>query len=171
MLGVAIEKISGRPYSEFMHERVFAPLGMTATSINDVFAVLPHRASGYRWIGGALARGARLSPAAHGRGDVGIITTAADLAKWDAALNTTKLSSRTSLEAMFTPATINNRITTGSALGWFVVPWRGDRLTMHSGQLSHGFQFNTQPVRRSRTDSDRAHQPVRGRTAPGPVPY
>ena len=139
VLGVIIEKISGRPYNEFMQARVFAPLGMTGTSINDVFAILPHRASGYRWIGGALARGARLSPAAHGRGDVGIITTAADLAKWDAALNTTKLLSRKSLEAMFTAATINNRIETGSALGWFVLPWRGDRLVIHSGSFRTGF--------------------------------
>jgi CubicO group peptidase (beta-lactamase class C family) len=95
VLSIVIEKISGRPYSEFMQERVFAPLGMTATSINDVFVVLPHRASGYRWIGGAMTRGARISPTAQGRGDVGIITTAADLAKWDVALNTTKLLSRT----------------------------------------------------------------------------
>ena len=134
-----IEKISGRPYNEFMQARVFAPLGMTATSINDVFAILPHRASGYRWISGALARGARLSPAAQGRSDVGIITTAADLAKWDAALNTTKLLSRKSLEAMFTAATINNRSETGSALGWFVLPWRGDRLVFHSGSFRTGF--------------------------------
>jgi CubicO group peptidase (beta-lactamase class C family) len=139
VLGVVIEKISGRPYSEFMQERVFAPLGMTATSINDVFAILPHRASGYRWIGGAMTRGAPISPTAQGRADVGIITTGADLAKWDVALNTTKLLSRASLEAMFTPATIDNRIETGSALGWYVLPWRGDRLVMHSGSFRTGF--------------------------------
>lgn len=46
VLGVVIEKISGRPYRQFMQERIFAPLGMTATSINNVFTVLPHRASG-----------------------------------------------------------------------------------------------------------------------------
>ena len=69
VLGVIIEKISGRRYSEFMQERVFGPLGMTATGINDVFTVLPQRASGYRWIGGALTRGARISPAAQSRGD------------------------------------------------------------------------------------------------------
>jgi CubicO group peptidase (beta-lactamase class C family) len=78
-------------------------------------------------------------PAAHARGDVGIVTTAADLAKWDAALNTTKLLSRASLEAMFTAATINNRIETGSALGWFVLRWRGDRLVIHSGGFRTGF--------------------------------
>ena len=139
VLGVIIEKISGRRYSEFMQERVFGPLGMTATGINDVFAVLPQRASGYRWIDGALTRGARISPAAQSRGDVGMITTAADLAKWDIALNTTRLLSDESIEAMFTPATINNGIDTGSALGWFVLPWRGDRLVMHSGSFRTGF--------------------------------
>ena len=139
VLGLVIEKISARPYSEFMQERVFAPLEMTSTSINDVFTVLPGRASGYRWIDGALTRGARISPAAQARGDVGIVTTAADLAKWDVALNTPKLLSRNSLEAMFTGATINNRFDTGSALGWFVVPWRGDQLVFHSGSFRTGF--------------------------------
>ncbi len=139
VLGIVIEKISGKPYREFMQERIFAPLGMTATSINDVSAVLPHRASGYRWSGGALTRGVRISPAAQDRGDVGIITTAADLAKWDTALNTTRLLSDKSLKEMFTPAVVNNRIETGSALGWFVLPWRGDRLIMHNGGFRTGF--------------------------------
>jgi D-alanyl-D-alanine carboxypeptidase len=139
VLGLVIEKVSGRRYRDFMQERVFAPLGMTATSINDVFALLPHRASGYRWSGGTLMRGARISPAAHARGDVGVITTAADLAKWDAALNTTTLLSQKSLEAMFTPAVVQNRNETGSALGWFVLPWRGDRLVFHSGSFRTGF--------------------------------
>jgi D-alanyl-D-alanine carboxypeptidase len=138
VLAVVIDKISGRPYREFMQERVFAPLGMTATSINDVFAILPHRASGYRWIGSTLKNRAPISPAAEGRGDVGIITTAADLAKWDAALNTTKLLSRKSLETMFTGATINNRFDTGSALGWFVQPWRGDRLVFTAAAFARG---------------------------------
>ena len=112
---------------------MFEPLDMTATSVNDVFAVLPHRASGYRWSGGALTRGVPVSPVAQGRADVGIITTAADLAKWDAALNTTLLLSHKSLEAMFTPAVVNHRIETASALGWFVMPWRGDQLVMRTG--------------------------------------
>ena len=37
------------------------------------------------------------------------------------------------------PAVINNRIETASALGWFVFPWRGDRLVMHSGSFRTGF--------------------------------
>jgi D-alanyl-D-alanine carboxypeptidase len=64
VLGVVLEKLTGRRYREFMQERVFGPLGMTATSVNDVFAALPQRASGYRWIGDTMTRGARLSPAA-----------------------------------------------------------------------------------------------------------
>jgi hypothetical protein len=112
---------------------------MTKTTVNDVFAILPHRASGYRRIGGVLTRAAPIAPAAQSRGDVGIITTAADLAKWNVALSTTKLLSRKSLETMFTAATVNSRIDNGSALGWFVLPWRGDRLIMHSGSFRTGF--------------------------------
>lgn len=47
LLGLAIEKISGRPYEAFVKERIFDPLGMKNTGFSESDAVVPGRATGY----------------------------------------------------------------------------------------------------------------------------
>ena len=62
LLGMLIEKESGRKYGEFMAERIFKPLGMTNTRANDLHAIIPGRAQGYTWDGKALRIGEYHSP-------------------------------------------------------------------------------------------------------------
>jgi len=139
VIGMVIEKVSGKPYAQFMQERVFNRLGMTSTHINDAFKIVPERASGYIFRGGILSNGVRISPAAEARGDVGIRTTALDLAKWDAAMNDTRLLKQSSLDAMFAPARLNNGSTAPSGLGWMLFPVRGHSVAFHGGGFRTGF--------------------------------
>jgi D-alanyl-D-alanine carboxypeptidase len=139
VVGMVIERVSGMPYARFMRERIFEPLGMTRTMIYDATAVVPQRASGYRLVDGSLQRGFRISPAAEARGDVGVLTTALDMARWDAALGDTRLLSQSSLEAMFAPAVLNDGTAAASGLGWFGWPVRGFRSVGHSGGFRTGF--------------------------------
>ena len=44
LLGMLIEKVTGKTYGEFMAERIFKPLGMTQTRVNDLHAIIPNRA-------------------------------------------------------------------------------------------------------------------------------
>ncbi len=44
LLGMIIEKVSGKTYGEFLDERIFKPLGMTQTRVNDLHAIIPNRA-------------------------------------------------------------------------------------------------------------------------------
>ncbi len=44
LLGMLIEKVSGKPYGEFLSERIFKPLGMTQTRVNDLRDVIKGRA-------------------------------------------------------------------------------------------------------------------------------
>jgi D-alanyl-D-alanine carboxypeptidase len=135
--GRVIEKVAGVPYAEFMRVRIFEPLGMTRTMINDSERIVPHRAGGYRLHGDVLMRGYRLSPAADARGDVGVLTTALDLAKWDAAMRDTRLLSRSSLDELGTRARLNDGSTVEHGLGWSLWPSRG------FGTMSHGGTFRT----------------------------
>ena len=43
LLGMLIEKVTGKQYGEFMDERIFKPLGMTRTRVNDLRAIIPDR--------------------------------------------------------------------------------------------------------------------------------
>ena len=101
------------------------PLNMTRTAVNDDRAIVADRASGYTIDGGVLKNGVRISPAAEARADVGIHTTALDLAKWDAAITDGKLLKRSSWDVMFTPGKLNDGTTIPAGLGWFATPSRG----------------------------------------------
>jgi CubicO group peptidase (beta-lactamase class C family) len=106
LLTRVVEIVSGQRFSEFMHARVFAPLGMTATLIDDdTTAIIPHRAIGYAArspdivaeaarIGYVLRAGpgyARLNRNAPHFGGSGVFSTLEDLARWDANWNQPKL--------------------------------------------------------------------------------
>ena len=138
VLGMVIKKITGKPYSQFMRERIFTPLGMTETQVNDPQNIVPNRASGYMFENGVLKNGVRISPAAEARGDVGIRTTARDLAKWDAALNDTRLLQQSSLDVMFSPGKLNDGVTIPVGFGWFLYPVQGD-VWKHGGAFRTGF--------------------------------
>ena len=47
LLGAAIQRASGKPYTAFVEESVIKPLALTATAFDDVRRVLPHRARRY----------------------------------------------------------------------------------------------------------------------------
>ncbi|HEX7115916.1 MAG TPA: serine hydrolase domain-containing protein [Steroidobacter sp.] len=47
LLGAIIEKVEGKPLAKVLEERLFKPLGMTRTALDDEYDVVPNRASGY----------------------------------------------------------------------------------------------------------------------------
>jgi CubicO group peptidase (beta-lactamase class C family) len=103
LLAMVIERVSGMSYADFLQQRIFKPLGMTRTFVRswddtrpnvateyDSYALGPWEHAehlDYTWFGGAGA----------------IISNAADLAKWNAALSGGKLLSKRSLTEMMTP--------------------------------------------------------------------
>jgi len=52
LAGAIVEKVSGEPLRDFLAERLFGPLGMTHTALDDDRAVAPGRASGYDLLAG-----------------------------------------------------------------------------------------------------------------------
>jgi D-alanyl-D-alanine carboxypeptidase len=132
LLGMLIEKANGKKYREFLAERIFRPLGMTATTVLDQWEIVKQRAPGYTLRNGRLARIRRDEqvelPSTHG-----VLSTVKDLPKWDAALYTEKLLKKTSLEQMWTPAKLNNGSNTSYGFGWYISTVRGHRVLFHTG--------------------------------------
>jgi CubicO group peptidase (beta-lactamase class C family) len=133
LLGNVIEKASGKSYWDFLRERIFLPLGMTATRSSDPAAIIPNRASGYEWSRGRLERRPALTEAAYGAGAV--VSTARDMARWDLALRARRLLQRASYDQMWTPL----RLAGGAwapfnyGFGWTIDTWQGRRVIAHSG--------------------------------------
>ena len=101
LLGLLIEKASGKSYADFMSQRIFIPLGMDSTGVYSQETVITNRARGYVWWKyGGLHNGNYWDtswPYSAG----GVTSSVMDLVNWDAALYTDKLLPQARLEQMW----------------------------------------------------------------------
>src|SRR5262249_33434565 len=82
LLGMIVAKAAGKPFATFLEERVFTPLGMTATRFGDSLAVIKGRpATAYNRHGGALRNWVYLF-GPHPNPGAGLNSSAADLAQF-----------------------------------------------------------------------------------------
>jgi CubicO group peptidase (beta-lactamase class C family) len=136
LLGVIIEKASGKTYADFLQENIFTPLGMSQSGYDDPIRIIPHRAAGYQKQAGKLQNAAYMDmsvPYAAGS----LYSTTLDLLKWDQALYTDKLISKASRDEMFTPW----KGETGYAYGWSIGNGGGHKQISHGGAI---FGFATE---------------------------
>jgi CubicO group peptidase (beta-lactamase class C family) len=132
ILAETIHRVSGQPWPQFMAERVFKPLGMTATRTTDTLDIVPHRANGYLYrdnqqhnVGPMLA----LRPSG------AFLSTIADLMKWEAALHAGVVLSKDEQAQMLTPMKLTDGAATQYGLGWMLDDVRGHRRVHHGGTL------------------------------------
>jgi CubicO group peptidase (beta-lactamase class C family) len=137
LLGLIIEKVSGQSYADFLSARIFQPAGMDTARVNNQFDLIPHRATGYEVRSNRVWRSEFVSPTQPYSAGA-LVGTALDLAKWDAALYTDRLLSRSALEEMWTPVKLNNGKTSPYGYGWQVGDIRKHHFVGHGGGI-HGF--------------------------------
>lgn len=140
LLGMVIDRVSGRPWQSFLQERIWDPLGMKDTRIISLADPIPHRAAGYLFQNGALQNGRFVAPSILGYAGGGIRSTVVDMAKYDTALNGERILKRATLEEMWTPTKLNGGGTSAYGLGWALGNLRGCRTVNHSGSHMTGFQ-------------------------------
>jgi CubicO group peptidase (beta-lactamase class C family) len=141
MLAEIIRKASGTGWSEYLNQRVFQPLGMNATRPTSVADIVPNRANGYTWKDGKLEN-AEIILALRPSG--AFLSSVLDLAKWDAALYTDSILSRSSREQMWTPSVeiprgSNEGARLSYGFGWQISEVNGHRHVNHGGTLA-GFR-------------------------------
>jgi CubicO group peptidase (beta-lactamase class C family) len=130
LLALIIERASGRPFAEFLRERIFQPLGMTGTVAHqEGVSTVANRAFGYSDVNGAWERTDQ-SPTSAVQGDGGIYSSIDDLAKWDAALGDDRLLGTAWRRLAFAPATPTDDPAVEYGFGWRIT---GDSL-WHSGE-------------------------------------
>jgi CubicO group peptidase (beta-lactamase class C family) len=141
LLGYIIENVSGKPYWEFMGERIFRPLGMSHTTDRQPGTIIPNRADGYEHSKQGLINRAYDLTDIFAAG--AIATTVGDLAKWNAALECDCPLNTTSKQQMWTPALLNSGQATKYGFGWFVGSLQGHKNIGHGGSTS-GFSSTLQ---------------------------
>ena len=131
-LAEIIRKVSGKPWGEYLGERVFKPLGMNATRTTDMRDLVPNRANGYVWREGKF-QNASIYFALRPSG--AFLSTVLDLAKFEDALAKEKVLKQSVLDQMWTPVKLNDGKTEGYGFGWQLDDVRGHKLVNHGGSL------------------------------------
>lgn len=131
LLGLIVERLTGTPLPEFLHTRIFAPLGMSETLMTpEVRQTIPNLATGYMPDGqGGWLRAPHAFPL-HGEG--GLVSSVRDLALWDRNFTTRRVGDGwldgLTAQTPFTNATVNRY-----ARGLVVRPYRGLETASHGG--------------------------------------
>jgi len=139
VLAMVVEKVSGKPFGEFLHERIFAPLGMNNTVAyergkNEV----AHRAYGHSKTDTGWQEHDQSTTSAV-LGDGGVYTSLDDLVKWDAAVGKHTLLCAEQMRPAITPVQAPGvKGPDGEpaeyGFGWFVNPYNGHARMWHYGE-------------------------------------
>jgi CubicO group peptidase (beta-lactamase class C family) len=132
LAGMVVERVTKQEYGAYVSEHVFKPLGMRSASLCDARMVVPHLASGYEVDGGALVNAAFVSwklPFAAGA----VCATASDLVKWQAALDSGRVLTPSSLALMRKRTTLSDGTTIDYGLGTRLGSLDGHRMLGHTG--------------------------------------
>ncbi len=133
LLGYLIEKVSGKPFEQYMKENIFTPLGMKDTGFDRNNVVIKNRAAGYSVRGKELENSEYIDMTIPG-GAGAMYSTIEDLYAWDRALYTEKLVKKATLEKVYTPYKSNY------AWGWNVNEQFKRKRVTHGGGIEG---FNT----------------------------
>ena len=137
LLALICERAGGQPFAEFCSRRIFEPLGMARTVVNDsIYKTIPGRAGGYyegegRWFNAPLADSVV--------GPTNVYTTVEDLARWDENFYNGTVGGQAVIERMHRLGRLNDGAELDYAFGLVAGPMhrhRGWQVVEHAG--NHG---------------------------------
>jgi hypothetical protein len=138
LAAIIVERVSKQKFEDFTRERIFKPLGMNNTSWRESYRrLVPGRAQAYSKAG---PNGDWMlnMPIMNVIGNGGMLTTIGDWLKWNASLDAKTLG-RPFVDALETPAVLNNGTKIRYALGLGLDEYRGMKAIGHSGSTA-GYQ-------------------------------
>lgn len=135
LLAAVVERVTGRRFAEVCRERIFAPLGMTRSVVNDdVGLIIPGRAAGYYGDEGGAWHIIPLVDSV--LGSTNVHSSLRDLVPWVRNLATGEVGGRALVEKMTTPGHLGDGTPLGYGGGLQLGEYRGRRVVEHGGQ--HG---------------------------------
>ena len=138
LVGAVVESVAGEPFLDFMRREVFAPLRMGRTVPDDVFRIVPDRASFYVRDSDGRLQNERHVDGSNKWASGGFLSTPSDLVRFGFAMLDGELLSPQTVELLWTPLRLESGEAAESALGWGVAEMRGSRVVASPGSSIGG---------------------------------
>lgn len=140
LLGLIVQRVTGKTLKGFAEQNIFQPLGMTHTQYrNDHTSLIANRALAYEQDqGGAY----KLSVSyAEQNGDGMVHTSVEDLQKWDENFYSAEIGGKEFLAELQEPGKLNNGNPLKHAKGLFIRNYRGLPTIWHGGESAGYFSY------------------------------
>jgi CubicO group peptidase (beta-lactamase class C family) len=150
LLGCVLEGAASQKYVDFVRENIFNPAGMAETQADDFFAVVPHRTRWYHKDKSGIVRNAGVLDSSYKIPGGGLISSADDMARFEAAILADQFVKRPTRDLMWTSLKSADGKFTGYALGWGISERVGVHVVAHTGgQQGTSTAFALVPDRRA----------------------
>ena len=136
LLGMIIEKVSGKPYGQYLKDEFFTPLGLKSTIYCDQAPLIKHRAQGYTLRPDSTFINAEPLSMTQPYAAGSLCSNVTDLAAWTLALSSGKVVSPASYKQMSTPGTLNDGKPLRYGFGLGVGSVGGHRQVSHNGGIN-----------------------------------
>ncbi|WP_396219213.1 serine hydrolase [Gemmatimonas sp.] len=133
LLGIVITRVTGRPYDEFLRERIFTPAGMPTIRVITEADVVPNRAHGYLPTASGWEHAAWVAPRLNTTADGSMLVSIRDLIAWNEVVRTRRLLRPESWTLMLSASRLPSGRDYPYALGWFLGEAGGHPMQEHGG--------------------------------------
>jgi CubicO group peptidase (beta-lactamase class C family) len=133
VVGCAIEGASSEKYIDYLRENVFLPAHMTHTLVDDRYKIIAHRTCFYQKDKAGKVVNADFLDSSYKIPGGGWLSSAEDIAQFEAAILNDRLISRATRELMWTPQKPSDGSEDSYGLGWGTVKDAGVAAIGHTG--------------------------------------
>lgn len=135
LLGMVVAKVSGQSYADFLRTTFCEPLGLARTRYDSNAEVLVNRAQGYAFEDGEFRNDELLGMSQPGAAGA-LVSTAADLVRWQQALVSGRVVTPESYEEMTLPFLLANGRETSYGMGLQLDQRVGRDCVWHGGGIN-----------------------------------
>jgi CubicO group peptidase (beta-lactamase class C family) len=150
VVGCVLEGAASEKFTDYVRKNIFQPAGMEQTRDDDFFTLIPHRTRWYHKDKSGIVHNAGVLDSSYKIPGGGIISSADDMARFEAAILGDKLLQRATRDLMWTSLKTADGKQTGYGLGWGIADEFGLHIFAHTGgQQGTSTAFAVVPDRRA----------------------
>jgi len=132
ILAEIIKQVSGMPWQDYIHDKLFVPAGMNNSYLTDFYNIIPNRANGYMHNQDTLINATAMYAI---RPSGGFLSTSSDMIKWEKAIREEKIIlKKEDWEQLWQPfIKTSDNVNSYYGFGWSIDEYKKHKMVLHNG--------------------------------------